>query len=213
MPRILVINPNSNDAVTTGISQALDEFRDDDGQEIDCITLHEGPFGVESQADVEAVEPLLIEAMALYDDYDAYVIACYSDPGLALCRAISDKPVFGIQESAVRTAMELAPKFGVAAISDASIARHLIYLEQMGATERLAAERPLNMSVAETGSDQSLPVLTAVASQLRDDDGAGAIIMGCTGMAPHRAILEETLGIPVIDPTQAAVAMALKEQK
>jgi Asp/Glu/hydantoin racemase len=212
MPRILVINPNSNDAVTTGISQALDEFRHDDGREIDCITLHEGPFGIESQADIEAVEPLLIEAMALYDDYDAYVIACYSDPGLALCRAISDRPVFGIQESAVHTAMELAAEFGVAAISDASIARHLIYLNQMGVADRLAAERPLNMSVAETGSDQSLPVLTKVASQLRDEDGAGAIILGCTGMAPHRAILQETLGIPVIDPTRAAVAMALKEQ-
>jgi Asp/Glu/hydantoin racemase len=33
--------------------------------------------------------------------------------------------------------------------------------------------------------------------------------MGCAGMARHRHQLEQALGIPVIDPTQAAVTMAL----
>jgi len=33
--------------------------------------------------------------------------------------------------------------------------------------------------------------------------------MGCAGMARHRSALEDALGIPVIDPTQAAVTMAL----
>ena len=32
--------------------------------------------------------------------------------------------------------------------------------------------------------------------------------MGCAGMARH-APLEAALGVPVIDPTQAAVAMAI----
>ena len=36
-----------------------------------------------------------------------------------------------------------------------------------------------------------------------------AIVMGCAGMARHRRPLEQALGIPVIDPTQAAVTMAL----
>jgi Asp/Glu/hydantoin racemase len=38
-------------------------------------------------------------------------------------------------------------------------------------------------------------------------DGAGVIVMGCAGMAVHRRGLERELGIPVIDPTQAAVAI------
>ena len=33
--------------------------------------------------------------------------------------------------------------------------------------------------------------------------------VGCAGMAVHRRGLEQELGIPVIDPTQAAVAMAI----
>jgi Asp/Glu/hydantoin racemase len=33
--------------------------------------------------------------------------------------------------------------------------------------------------------------------------------MGCAGMARLRRQLEDALGIPVIDPTQSATAMAL----
>jgi len=48
-----------------------------------------------------------------------------------------------------------------------------------------------------------------VGRELRDLDGAEALVMGCAGMARHRKALEDELGIPVIDPTQAAVAMAI----
>ncbi len=48
-----------------------------------------------------------------------------------------------------------------------------------------------------------------VGTELKDRDGAGVIVMGCAGMARHRRPLEDALGVPVIDPTQAAVAMAV----
>jgi Asp/Glu/hydantoin racemase len=80
----------------------------------------------------------------------------------------------------------------------------------MGLTDRLTRERPLNMSVAETASGEgTLARMIEVGRALKEEDGAGAIVMGCAGMARHRRPLEQALGIPVIDPTQAAVAMAL----
>ncbi len=48
-----------------------------------------------------------------------------------------------------------------------------------------------------------------VGRALKDENGAGALVMGCAGMARHRAQVEDTLGIAVIDPTQAAVTMAI----
>jgi allantoin racemase len=42
-----------------------------------------------------------------------------------------------------------------------------------------------------------------------DKHGARVIVMGCAGMARYRDRLEDLLDVPVIDPTQAAVAMAL----
>ena len=108
------------------------------------------------------------------------------------------------------TALARAERFGVIAIKSRSIPRHVRYLRQMGLTDRLAGERALEMSVAETASgDGTLERMVAVGTALRDQDGAGAIVMGCAGMARHRQSLQEALGVPVIDPTQAAVTMAL----
>ena len=141
---------------------------------------------------------------------DAFVIACYSDPGLHACREGTTRPVFGIAECGVLTALARAGRFGVIAITRRSIARHMRYLLQMGLTDRLAGERPLEMSVAETASgERTLERMVDVGRQLKEKDGAEALVMGCAGMARHRRPLEQALGIPVIDPTQAAVTMAL----
>ena len=108
------------------------------------------------------------------------------------------------------TALARAETFGVIAIAQRSIRRHVRYLRQMGLMDRLTRERPLNMSVAETASGEgTLAKMIEVGRALKDEDGSGAIVMGCAGMARHRRPLEQALGIPVIDPTQAAVTMAL----
>jgi len=209
-PRILVINPNSNEAVTRGLEEALRPLGFPDGPEIECRTLKEGPFGIESQADSDSVALPLRRLVEGENGASAFVIACYSDPGLHVCREGTSRPVFGIAECGVLTALSRADTFGVIAIKSRSIPRHMRYLRQMGLTDRLAGERPLEMSVAETASGEgTLGRMIAVGTELRDQDGARAIVMGCAGMARHRRPLEDALGVPVIDPTQAAVAMAL----
>ncbi len=209
-PLILVVNPNANEAVTAGLAAALAPLDLADGPAIRCRTLTEGPFGIETQADVDAVAMPLRRLVEGDREAAAFVIACYSDPGLHVCREATTRPVFGIAECGVLTALARAERFGVLAIAARSIPRHMRYLRQMGLTDRLAGERPLGMSVAETASGEgTLARMIAVGRELRDRDGAGAIVMGCAGMARHRRPLEDALGVPVIDPTQAAVAMAL----
>ena len=204
------INPNSNQAVTDGMVDALKPLMVDGGPVIECITLEEGPFGIESQADVDAVALPLMRMVKKRSDVDAFVIACYSDPGLHVCREATNKPVFGIQECGVLTALSQGDQFGVIAIADISIKRHLRYLRQMGVIDRLANERALNISVHESAiGSQTFERLCQVGTELRDIDGAEVIILGCAGMARHRASLSDYLGIPVIDPVQAAVSMAV----
>jgi Asp/Glu/hydantoin racemase len=208
--RILVVNPNSNEVVTRNLAEALMPITFDDGPEIECVTLKEGPYGIETQEHVESVTLPLRQLVAGRNDVDAFVIACYSDPGLYACREATDRPVFGINEAGVLTALARGERFGVIAISPRSIRRHVRYLRQMGLTQRFAGEQPLDMSVAETASGEgTLARMTEVGKALRDHDGADVVVLGCAGMARHRRPLEATLGIPVIDPTQAAVAMAL----
>jgi allantoin racemase len=208
--RIRVVNPNSNEAVTRGLEEALQLLQFADGPEIVCSTLAEGPFGIETQADVESVVMPLRRMVEADNSSDAFVIACYSDPGLHVCREATTRPVFGIAECGVLTALARGGRFGVIAVGQRSIARHMRYLRQMGLTDRFAAERPLEMSVAETASGrETLARMVDVGRQLKEKDGADAVVMGCAGMARHRRPLEDALGIPVIDPTQAAVALAL----
>jgi Asp/Glu/hydantoin racemase len=206
---ILVINPNSNSAVTAGLDAALTMLRLADGPSIRCATLAEGPFGIESQKDVEQVTMPLRRMVEQDNAADAFVIACFSDPGLHVCREATRRPVFGINECGVLTALARGDRFGIIAILAASVARHQRYLRQMGLTGRLAGERPLGLSVAETSGDGAFARMEAAGRDLVEKDGADVVVMGCAGMARHRRPLEDALGVPVIDPTQAAVAMAI----
>ena len=209
-PRIHVVNPNSNEAVTRGLDATLEPLRFEGGPEIVCSTLAEGPYGIETQADVASVVMPLRRLVEADNSSDAFVIACFSDPGLDVCREGTARPVFGIAECGVLTALARAGRFGVIATSQRSIARHTRYLRQMGLMNRFAGERSLEMSVAETASgERTLDRMVEIGRQLQEQDGAEAVVMGCAGMARHRRPLEQALGIPVIDPTQAAVTMAL----
>jgi len=207
---ILVINPNSDESVTEGMSRELRGFHFSEGPGIECVSLPDGPFSIESQADIEAVTLPLRKMVSERRNVDAFVIACYSDPGLHVCREASEKPVFGIQECGILTAMSRGDRFGVIALQERSIRRHLRYLRQMGVMERLAGERAAGLSVGESVSGKdTFEKLLAAAKQLRDSDQADTIILGCAGMASHRAKLESAIGIPVINPVQAAVSMAM----
>lgn len=208
--KILVINPNSNAAVTEAMASALAPLDVEGGPEIECLTLSRGPFGIESQEDIDSVVLPLRDLVIRRDDADAFVIACYSDPGLAVCREATEVPVFGIQESGILTALALGDRFGVIALSDTSIKRHLKYIRAMGVSERLANERAADLSVEDSAAgEDAFDILLDIGRELRDIDGSDVIVLGCAGMAVHRAGLEEELGIPVVDPVQAATSMAL----
>ncbi len=207
--RILVINPNSNDDVTKGFSEVLDPLRLAGGPDIECITLAEGPIGIETQEHVESVTLPLRRIVVERNDVDAFVIACYSDPGITVCREATHKPVFGIQESGVLAALSRGERFGVIALGPQSIKRHLRYIRQLGLETRLAAERPLHLSVAAAEEADAYPRVLEVARELVEKDGADVLLLGCAGMTRHRAPLEQDLGVPVMDPVQMAVAQAL----
>lgn len=208
---VIVINPNSNEGVTAGIDAALEPLRMAGGPALRSLTLKEGPAGIQTQHDVESVTlPLAKLARTLEPDAAAFVIACFSDPGLHVVREAVKKPVLGIAECGVLTALTLGQNFGVIAILDTSIPRHLRLWGAMGVTDRLAGELAIGLTVAELADkERTLTRMVAAGKRLRDEKQAHAIVMGCAGMAAFRAPLQDALGIPVVEPTQAAAAMAI----
>ncbi len=208
---IYVINPNSSEAMTARIDAAVAPLRFAGGPEIQCQTLAEGPPGIQSQRDNDAViAPLLRRAAALENSAGAFVIACFGDPGLQSLREQSKRPVLGIAECGVLTALTMGQRFGVIAVQPASVPRHLRYFAAMGVTDRLAADLPIGVSVGDlSDGDRTLALMTKVGLRLRDEYGANVLLMGGAGMSHCRDRLEQAVGLPVVEPTQAAVAMAV----
>lgn len=207
--KILVLNPNASRQVTDTIEDSIRPLQSRTGHQIVCDYIPSAPVGIETDADVAFVAPLVADIIA-GSDADAYVVACFSDPGVAMAREITDKPVIGIAEAAYYAALQWAPRFGVVSLGPASIARHARHIDRLGLSARLAGDRSVAMSVeqANNADDARAPVVK-VAETLRAEDGAGAIILGCAGMGVHRAALQRALGMPVIDPVQAGVAAAI----
>ena len=213
--RILVVNPNSTEAVTRSIDEAMAPLRFPGGPEIACLTLAEGPPGVETQSDADSVIAPLCRLIAARDnEASAFVIACFSDPGLFSARETTRKPVLGIAECGILTALTLGHRFGVISILARSVPRHLRYVGAMGLSDRLAADLPIELGVVELADEgRTLERMVAVGRSLRDAHGADVVVMGCAGMARYHARVESAIGVPVVEPTQAAVAMAIGRVK
>ena len=212
---IFLINPNSTQAVTDAFDAGLASLRIAGGPKLRCLTLAEVPPGIQCQLDVENVTLPLVNLVRKLDaehgDAAAgYVIACFSDPGLHAVREATRKPVLGVMESAMFTAMTRGHRVGVIAILQQSISRHLRAFGAMGILDRVAGDLPLGMQVVElSDSVRTRAGLLSVGTRLRDEKQANVVVLGCAGMAEHRSWLEQQLGIPVIEPAQAGAAMAI----
>jgi allantoin racemase len=207
---VVVINPNSSRFVTRGIDDALEPLRLPGGPRIECRMLEEGPPGIETQRDIEQVIPPLCRLIADERSAAAFVIACFSDPGIQLARESTRRPVFGIAEAGVTTALNLGNNVGIISILPVAVRRHNRYFRSLGLDSRIAGDRPADLGVRDLVDEgRTLKRMTETGRQLRDEDGADVLVLGCAGMARYRIELERLLEIPVVDPTQAAVGMAL----
>lgn len=210
MPSILVINPNSTSSITRAIDESLAPIRALTSIRIDCVDIPTAPSGIESQFDVENAS-LAVARLCEESSADAMVSACFSDPGVFLARERSGKPVVGVAESAYLHALTLGMNFGVVSILDAAIPRHIRAIRQIGLERFMAGDRAINVRVADLEGDEVLDKITAVGERLRDGDGAETLILGCSGMARYREELTRRLGVPVIDPTLAAVTRLISQ--
>ena len=206
-PRILVINPSDTAACGADIAAAIASFRWTNGPIIDLVSVTNGPSEIQSWRDWHAAaEPVCrtIEREAA----DCYVIACASDSGLDAARAVTPRPVLGAFRCAVAVATTRAERFGVVGFFDSSKARHEMAVRSMGLESRLAGLVSLNVSMEALCDPVAARGLLIDAAMDLMQLGATSVVLGCIGMMAYRAGVEAATRVPVIDPCQAAVAMA-----
>jgi Asp/Glu/hydantoin racemase len=213
MQPIIVINPNSTEAVTASIDRSIEPLRMAGGPPIECLTLKEGPPGIESQQTADSViMPLCRLIRSRNETASAFVIACFSDPGLHSAREVTRKPVLGIAECSIVTALTKGDHFGIVSILENSLLRHQRLVRAMGLWQRFAGDIAIGIGIE--GLSQESRVLDRMISAgnaLKDRHGADVIIMGCAGMARYWNDVQQAVGIPVVEPTRAAVTMAIGE--
>jgi allantoin racemase len=91
-----------------------------------------------------------------------------------------------------------------------SVVRHLRAVGAMGLGDRCAGDLAVGLGVADLAdAGKTRARMVQVGTALRDEHGANVLVMGCAGMAQYRDELENAVGIPVVEPTQAATAMAV----
>ena len=207
--RILVINPNSSLAVTAAIDAGLQPLRVSGGPEIAVDYLRTGPPGIATQQDADSVVAPLAERVRA-KNADAFVLACFSDPGLHTVReAAGGRPVMGIAEWGLLRALTLGERFGIIALSPASVQRQQRYVRQMGLVDRYAGSWPVNASAEDTTGEAIRERLAEAGRILAARLGADVLVLGCAGMAGHRRALQDLIGRPVVEPTQQAATAAL----
>ncbi|HEY8612406.1 MAG TPA: aspartate/glutamate racemase family protein [Roseomonas sp.] len=206
--RILVINPNRDAACTAGIAAAVEPYARPGLARFDTIALKDGPAAIASWRDWFSVALPLCAAVQA-EAADAYVIACVSDPGVEAVREVTDRPVLGPFRAAVLAALARADRFGVIAFVDASRERQRRVLLSMGVESRMAATVALNLPMSALTDPEAPRAALLAAGRRLAEAGSGAVVLGCTGMAGHRAFLEAEIGVPVIEPCAAVAAQAL----
>lgn len=208
--RIKVINPNTTASMTETIAAAARAIAGP-GTEILAATSPAGPASIEGHYD-EAVSVIgLLQEVRKgeAEGADGYVIACFGDPGLLACREIAFGPVLGIAEAAMHAASMIATGFSVVTTLGRTriIAEHLVRNYGMEHHCRRVRATELPVLELENPASDARRIITEECRRAVAEDGSGAIILGCAGMADLTEHISREIGVPVIDGVAAAVKL------
>lgn len=210
--QIRLINPNTTASMTHKIEQAARRVAAP-GTLISASNPRSGPVSIESHFDeaISAVGVLEeIRQAQQQGGADAYIIACFGDPGLLAARELTRSPVIGIAEAAFHAASFISTRFSIVTTLARTcvIAEHLLHMYGFqGHCKRVrAAEIPVLELEEQPGL--ALEAIIAECKRARDEDGIGAIVLGCGGMADLTEQISREVGLPIVEGVAAAVKLA-----
>ncbi|EJF69765.1 Asp/Glu racemase [Pseudomonas sp. Ag1] len=207
--RILVINPNSNPAVSEGIRLAGATVTMAD-TELVVVNPSRGPLSIESPEQREqAIAPLLDLAQRYRgDDFDAYVLACYDDIALTDLRHLLGKPVVGAFEASIAAARSVTSRFCIVTTVDSALPTINGLLREYGAQDS-GQVMAAGIGVAEAaggGASAEIKLIKTIAAAI--EQGAEAIVLGSGGLIGRAPALANVFNTPVIDSVLSAITIA-----
>jgi allantoin racemase len=209
--RLLLVNPNTSQAMTDGMAAQARAVAAP-GTTIVGRQPSFGPASIEGHFDDAFGAAGVAEQvrLAVPENFDAIVIACFGDPGLDAARELTRAPVLGIAEAAFHAASFVATGFSVVT----TLTRTCVIAERL--VVRYGFERgcrgihgtDIPVLDLEACTEATIHTIEQAARSALARDRSEAIVLGCGGMAALCATLQDRLGVPVIDGVSAAVKFA-----
>jgi allantoin racemase len=170
------------------------------------------PPSIEGHYDEAVSVPPMLEALRRAEaaGADAYVIACFDDPGIGAAREVVAGPVIGIAQAAMQVASLISSRFSVVTTLPRAIPIIEDLARDYGHDHVLRRVRAVALPVLALEADPAHAhnLLRQEIMAAKTDDGAEAVILGCAGMSEMCQSLSEETGLSVIDGVHAAVCMA-----
>jgi len=185
------------------------------GVEVDIHCVSQGPLSIESQLE----EYLSIPAAAKEifklekEGYHAAILGCAGDPGLYAMREITTQmPVIGPGETSMHIAAMLGHRFTVLSPLENANAGFYELAHRTGVTAKLASVRAIHVAVLDLLGNKSaaLEKIIHEGKGAIREDRADTLILGCMSMGflDIAEEVQESLKIPVVNPSKAALRMA-----
>jgi allantoin racemase len=208
--RIRVVIPNSSDKFLNKQKGERKKCASPDCA-VDVVCLRAGPESIESAYDEALAAPYILEEVlrAQEEGFDAVSIDCAMDTVIRAAREAVRIPVTSAGEASRLVAMSLCRRFSVVTVMKISSQSIEERIAASGMQSRVASVRYADIRVlALDDSDAVFSTLHRECEAAIREDGAEAIVLGCTGMSTLTGRLTEALGIPVIDPGAASLRLA-----
>jgi allantoin racemase len=187
------------------------------GTRLQVVSLKWGPASIEARVDDALATPGILERVkeAESDGASAVIIDCMNDPALYAARETVRIPVIGPAEASMHLAGMLAHRFSIITTGRDDIPAVEELVERYQLSARLASVRALEIPVLALDSDPQATLHAGweVAAAAIRQDGAGAIILGCTHLANLASQIKGELAklgltVPLLNPSLVALRLA-----
>ncbi|MFP3515268.1 aspartate/glutamate racemase family protein [Pseudomonas sp. SIMBA_077] len=208
------LNPIGHSTFDAPISQLLHAIKLPSTRiEVVSLAMTPSPTHLEYRAyEALTYDPIVrIARDSAQHNIDALVLGCFYDPALEDAREMSGRTVvIGPCQASLQVAANLANRFSIIVGRNKWMEQMHARVRAYGAQACLASMRPLGMGVDEFQRDHAL-TRQRIIEQARlavEEDGAEAIILGCTLEFGFFEEVQAHIGVPVIDPVVAAFKVA-----
>ncbi|MBZ4689261.1 MAG: hypothetical protein JG765_512 [Cereibacter sp.] len=208
--KLLFLNPNSTEAMTAAMVEVARAT--DPAARVTGWTNSDGPPAIQGPEDGAAAVAGLLGLLpaARQGGFDAIVIGCFDDTGLAELRQKAHCPVLGIGQAAFHMAALLGRRVSVVTTLEVSVPVIAANIAGYGFSDQVARVRASGLGVLEVdeASPATMERLRQEIRQAGVEDGISGVVLGCSGMAPLAAELARDTDLAVIDGVAAATRLA-----